>query len=146
GSQEKLGKIVNQEMDVEVLSYDPERNELVPRRVINWYNNGRADEFLRFKVDRPGGGTGRGHASLAMTRNHLIRTPGGWSEAEDIRVGDRVMLAQPCLLSDQQWEVILGSLMGDGNLSSPVRKDSESARFRMGHGAQQATYLDWKTS
>ncbi|SNR53685.1 protein RecA [Haloechinothrix alba] len=146
GTQEKLGKIVNQKMDVEVMSYDPDSGNVVPRRVVNWFNNGRADEFLHFKVDRPGGGTGRGHASLAMTRNHLIRTPGGWREAEDIRVGERVMLAQPCFLSDQQWQVILGSLMGDGNLSRPVRQDSESARFRMGHGAEQSEYLRWKLS
>jgi len=56
------------------------------------------------------------------------------------------MLAQPTLLSDQQWEVVLGSLMGDGCLSPPVRQDSESARLRMGHGAKQAEYLDWKIS
>ncbi|CCK60837.1 intein-containing recombinase RecA [Mycobacterium canetti] len=146
GSTEKLGKIVNQKMDVEVMSYDFESGKIVPRRVTNWFNNGRAEEFLHFKVDRAGSGTGRGHASLAMTRNHLIRTPAGWREAEDIRVGDRVMLAQPCLLSDQQWEVVLGSLMGDGCLSPPVRQDSESARLRIGHGAQQSAYLDWKVS
>ncbi len=34
--------------------------------------------------------------------------------------------------------------MGDGSLSKPVRKSDESARFRMGHGAKQAAYLDWK--
>jgi recombination protein RecA len=146
GSTEKLGKIVNQKMDVEVLSYDFESGQIVPRKVTNWFNNGKAEEFLHFKVDRPGDGTGRGHASLAMTRNHLIRTPGGWREAEDINAGDRVLLAQPSLLSDQQWEVVLGSLMGDGCLSRPVRRDSESARLRMGHGARQAAYLDWKCS
>ncbi|WP_343601315.1 intein-containing recombinase RecA [Mycobacterium sp.] len=146
GSTEKLGKIVNQKMDVEVLSYDFESGRIVPRKVTNWFNNGKTEEFLHFKVDRAGGGTGRGHASLAMTRNHLIRTRGGWREAEDIAVGDRVMLAQPSMLSDQQWEVVLGSLMGDGCLSRPVRQDSESARLRMGHGAKQSEYLDWKVS
>jgi recombination protein RecA len=144
GSQERLGKIVNQKMNVEVLSYDPDSGKVVPRRVVNWFNNGKTEEFLHFKVDRPGGGTGRGHASLAMTRNHLIRTPGGWREAGEIQVGDRVMLAQPCLLGEQQWQVILGAVMGDGSLSRPVRKNSESARFRMGHGAKQAAYLNWK--
>ena len=146
GTIEKLGKIVNNKMDVEVLSYDFESGRVVPRKVTNWFNNGKAEEFLHFKVDRAGGDTGRGHASLAMTRNHLIRTPGGWREAEDINIGDRVMLAQPSLLSDQQWEVVLGSLMGDGCLSAPVRQDSESARLRMGHGAKQSDYLDWKVS
>ena len=78
GSTEKLGKIVNQKMDVEVLSYDFETGQIVPRKVINWFNNGKTEEFLHFKVERAAGGTGRSHASLAMTRNHLIRTPGGW--------------------------------------------------------------------
>src|SRR6202048_3910085 len=146
GTTEKLGKIVNQKLDVEVLSYDFETGRIVPRKVTNWFNNGRTEEFLHFKVDRAGGGSGHGPASLAMTRNHLIRIPAGWREAEDIQVGDRVMLAQPSLLSDQPWEVVLGSLMGDGCLSPPVRQESESARLRMGHGARQSEYLDWKVS
>jgi recombination protein RecA len=144
GTQEMLGKIVNQKMDVEVLSYDPELDRIVPRRVVNWFNNGKTEEFLKFKVERSGGGAGRGRASFAMTRNHLIRTPGGWREAEDILVGDRVMLAQPKRLSSMQWQVILGGLMGDAALSKPVRSDDQSARFRMGHGAKQLAYLDWK--
>jgi recombination protein RecA len=146
GTQEMLGKIVNQKLDVEVLSYDPDLGRIVPRRVVNWFNNGKADEFLRFKVERSGGGAGRDRASFAMTRNHLIRTPGGWREAEDIRVDDRVMLAQPHRLSSMQWEVILGALMGDGSLSRPVRVEDASARFRMGHGSRQLAYLDWKAS
>lgn len=118
----------------------------MPRRVVNWFNNGRTDEFLYFKVERAGGGTGHGYASMCMTRNHLIRTPGGWREAGELVPGDRVMLAQPHLLSHTQWQLVLGSIMGDGNLSAPVRSDAESGRFRMGHGREQAAYLDWKVS
>jgi recombination protein RecA len=146
GGRERIGKIVNQKMPVEVLSYDPDLGRLVPRKVVNWFNNGRADEFLHFTVERAGGGTGHGRAIMDLTRNHLVRTPGGWQEAGDIAVGDRVMLAQPRLLSKMQVQIILGALMGDGSLSKPVRKDDESARFRMGHGAKQAAYLDWKVS
>src|SRR5438309_2837185 len=39
GTTEKIGKIVNQKMDVEVLSYDPETDRIVPRKVVNWFNN-----------------------------------------------------------------------------------------------------------
>jgi recombination protein RecA len=146
GSQEHLGKIVTDKMDVEVLSYDAESGDLVPRRVVNWFDNGVTEEFLRFKVERAGGGSGHGQATLSMTRNHLIMTPGGWREAGELLVGDRVLLAQPHVLNSQQWQVVLGSLMGDGNLSAPVRSDAASGRFRMGHGAKQAAYLDWKVS
>jgi recombination protein RecA len=146
GTRERIGKIVNQKMPVEVLSYDPDLGSMIPRKVINWFNNGQTDEFLHFVVERAGGGTGHGRAIMDLTGNHLVRTPGGWREAGDIAVGDRVMLAQPSLLSKMQVQVILGALMGDGNLSKPVRKDDESARFRMGHGAKQTAYLDWKVS
>jgi recombination protein RecA len=146
GTRERIGKIVNQKMPVEVLSYDPNTGKMVPRKVISWFNNGRADEFLHFTVERSGGGTGHGRAIMDLTRNHLVRTPGGWREAGDVAVGDRVMLAQPILLSAMQVQVILGALLGDGSLSKPLRTDDASARFRMGHGAKQAAYLDWKVS
>jgi recombination protein RecA len=146
GSRERIGKIVNQKMPVEVLSYDPELGKVVPKKIVNWFNNGKTEEFLHFKVERVGGGTGHGRAIMDLTRNHLVRTPGGWREAGEIAVGDRVMLAQPHLLSPSQWQMILGSIMGDGNLSRPMRRDDHSARFRMGHGVAQAAYLDWKLS
>ena len=146
GTRERIGRIVDQKMEVEVLSYDPDLGKIVPKKVVNWFNNGRTEEFLHFRVERSGGGSGHGRATFDLTSNHLIRTPGGWREAGEMRVGDRVMLAQPHYLSEMQWQVILGSVMGDGNLSKPVRTTDDSARFRMGHGAKQAAYLDWKVS
>ncbi len=35
--------------------------------------------------------------------------------------------------------------MGDGNLS-PNRQDRNGVRFRLGHGAKQVEYLQWKTA
>jgi recombination protein RecA len=146
GNRERIGKIVNNRMPVEVLSYDPALGKIVPRKVVNWFNNGKTEQFLHFRVERAGGGTGHGRSAFDLTPNHLVRTPGGWREAGEICVGDRVMLAQTQMLSAQQWQVVLGSLMGDGNLSKPVRLADHSARFRMGHGAKQSAYLDWKMS
>ena len=142
GTQEKIGKIVNQRMDVEVLSYDPATDCVVPRRIVNWFNNGKAEQFLQFTVAKSGK---NGRAQFAATENHLIRTPGGWRPAGELVAGDRVIVAEQQLLSTQQVEVVLGSLMGDGALSPNLRGRS-GTRFRMGHGAQQAAYLDWKMS
>ncbi len=142
GTQEKIGKIVNQRMDVEVLSYDAETDSMVPRKIVNWFDNGNAEHFLQFTVAKSGG---NGRAQFAATENHLIRTPGGWREAGELIAGDRVLAAEKHLLSGQQMQVILGALMGDGNLS-PNRGDRAGTRFRMGHGAKQAEYLNWKAS
>ncbi len=54
GRQEQIGKIVNQKLPVEVLSYDPETGQIVPRPVVNWFDNGKTDEFLRFTVAKAG--------------------------------------------------------------------------------------------
>ncbi len=142
GTQEKIGKIVNQKMDVEVLSYDPDADRVVPRRVTNWFDNGEAERFLQFTVAKSGG---NGKSQFAATENHLVRTPGGWREAGELMAGDRVLVTEKKLLSEQQEQVVLGSLMGDGNLS-PGQHGRAGARFRMGHGAKQADYLDWKVS
>ncbi len=142
GTQEKIGKIVNQRQDVEVLSYDPESGRIIPRRIVNWFNNGPTERFLQFTVAKSGG---NGKAQFAATENHLVRTPGGWREAGELIPGDRVALAEPWRLSGQQMELILGALMGDGSLS-PNPRGRSGTRFRMGHGAKQAAYLDWKVS
>jgi recombination protein RecA len=142
GTQEKIGKIVNQRMDVEVLSYDPETDRMVPRRIVNWFNNGKTEKFLQFSVAKSGK---NGLAQFAATENHLIRTPGGWRQAGELIPGDRVLVVEQQRLGGQQFQLILGSLMGDGNLS-PNRRGRSGTRFRMGHGARQAAYLDWKAS
>jgi recombination protein RecA len=142
GTQEKIGKIVNQRMDVEVLSYDPETDRMVPRKIVNWFDNGNAERFLQFSVAKS---AKNGLAQFAATENHLIRTPGGWRQAGELIAGDRVLVAEKRLLGEQQVQVVLGSLMGDGNLS-PNRRGRSGARFRLGHGAKQAEYLDWKVS
>jgi recombination protein RecA len=141
GSQEKIGKIVNQKLPVEVLCYDPEAGAVVPKKVVNWFDNGRTEGFLQLTVARA---AGNGRSQFGCTPNHAIRTPGGWREARELKVGDRVMTAVSHRLSDFQWEVLLGSLMGDGALS-PSRS-GQGARFRFGHGAKQAEYSDWKAS
>ncbi len=141
GTQEKIGKIVNQRMDVEVLSYDPVSDNVVPRRIVNWFDNGPAEEFLQFTVAKSGG---NGRAQFAATENHQIRTPGGWRSAGELGAGDRVMIAEGQRLSDTQWQLVLGGLMGDAALSpNPGRSGT---RFRLGHGAKQREYLEWKRS
>ncbi len=141
GSTEKIGKIVNQRLPVEVLSYDAKLGAIVPKKVVNWFDNGKTDQFLQITVAKP---AKNGRAQLACTSNHLIRTPSGWREAGELKVGDRVLEALPHHLSDFQWEALRGTLMGDGALS-PTRS-GHGARFRYGHGKKQTIYADWKAS
>ena len=140
GSTEKIGKIVNQRMPVEVLSYDPETGEIQPRRVVNWFDNGVADYFLQIEVE--GGVSGRHR--FAVTPNHIIFTPDGEVAAGDLRIGDEVLAkVRDFYLTDDQIQVLLGGGLGDGSLR---QAGAHSAMFRVGHGKAQEEYLKWKHS
>ena len=142
GTTEKIGKIVNQKLPVEVLTYDAASDSVVARPITNWFDNGVTERFLQVTVERSGG---NGRSQFGVTDNHLVRTPGGWREAGELLAGDRVLTAETARLSDTQWQLVLGGLMGDAHLA-PNLRGRRGVRFRMGHGAAQAAYLDWKAS
>jgi recombination protein RecA len=141
GTQEEIGKIVRERRAVELLTYDFDKGELVTKPVTNWFDNGPTDQFLSFRVPRVGR---RGYSGFAVTPNHKIMTPGGWREAQELTSGDRVLQSVPHYLSDVQWQVVLGGLMGDGALS--LNQNGFAARFCWGHGRRQTEYGDWKAS
>ncbi len=146
GTQEKIGKIVNQRMDVEVLAVDPDTGAVEPRRVVNWFDNGNADRFLQFTVYKP---EGNGRAQFGVTPPHLVATPGGWRPAGELQAGDRVLMPLARYLSPQQRQLVLGSLMGAGSVSPKLVGKagvSMKSRFRFGHGPRQDDYARWKAS
>ncbi len=122
GTSEKIGKIVNQKMPVEVLSYDPGTGKIEPRRIVNWFDNGPTDHFIQFEVE--GGPSGR--RCFAATENHIVFTPDGEVPAGELEVGDEVLAMEEDLgASGLDWSPrdsdsgkgVLGTL-----LIEPLRK------------------------
>jgi recombination protein RecA len=140
GSTEKIGKIVNQKMDVKVLSYNHQTGEFEPRRIVNHFNNGSADHFLQFKV---ASNYGNGKRSFACTPNHLLLGEDGYEDAGEFEVGDNLITSVPFYLTPLHEQIIWGSLLGDGHIG---RIKPYSAQFRITHGAKQTEYCLWKQS
>ncbi|CAN5551554.1 intein-containing recombinase RecA [soil metagenome] len=139
GSTEKIGKIVNQRMPVKVLSMDPGTGAISPRPIVEYYNNGKTDEWLQFEVAAAGGS---GKRKFACTPNHLIFTPEGEKPADEIDEGDEVLVAVKHYdLREDQLKLILGSILGDGSLRFASK---HNASFRVGHGTRQREYCEWK--
>ncbi|MGH2923322.1 MAG: recombinase RecA [Solirubrobacterales bacterium] len=139
GSTEKISKVVNQRMPVEVMSMDPATGEISPKRIVEYYNNGETDEFLQFEVAAAGGS---GRRKFACTPNHLIFTPEGEKHAAEIEEGDEVLTAvEHYDLREDQMKLILGSILGDGSLRFA---SDHNASFRVGHGEKQQEYCEWK--
>jgi recombination protein RecA len=141
GTTERIGKIVNQRREVEVMSMDPETGKIAPRKVVGWYDNGETDDWLSFEVEA-GGGSGK--RKFSCTPNHLIFTPDGERPAGEIFEGDEVLVAtKQYALSDDQMKLIMGSLLGDGSLRYA---SAHNVAFRVGHGERQREYCEWKRS
>src|SRR6266496_1730693 len=88
GTTEKIGKIVNQRLPVEVMSMNPKTGRISPRKVVDYFKNGETDEWIRFEVEAAGGS---GRRKFACTPNHLIFTPKGERPASEIQEGDEVL-------------------------------------------------------
>jgi len=139
GTSEKIGKIVNQRLPVEVMSMDPATGNIAPRKIVNYFRNGKTDSWLHFEV-AAGGGSGR--RQFRCTANHILFTPDGEREAGDIQEGDEVLVAtKHYALSPDQEQLLLGGVLGDGSLR---RASNQNVRFRVGHGEKQQDYLAWK--
>ena len=90
GTTMSIGRIVTERLDVEVMSLDPVTGRVEPRRVINWFDNGIAEGFLRIRVSG-----GDGARELLCTPNHIIITPQGEIPAGDLRPGMEVYATEP---------------------------------------------------
>ncbi len=138
GRTEQIGKIVNQRLPLEVLSYDPVTGRIQPRPVVNWFNNGRAEHFLQFEVE--GGPSGR--RRFGVTANHLIYTPRGEISAGQLREGDEVLaIEQDYRVTSDQLQLLLSGALGDGSFR---KVGTYSAHFRIGHSKAQIEYARWK--
>ena len=141
GTREKIGRIVKERRSVEVLSFDPANGQIIPRRIVNWFDNGPADHFIQFEV-RGGPGGPAPRRCFAATPNHMIFTPRGEVPAGELKVGDEVLFCAPDYqLTEEQYQVLLGGSLGDGSLRMVGR---HAAHFRVGHSPAQKDYLAWK--
>ena len=114
GTSEKIGKIVNQKLPVEVLSWNEKTGAIEPRPVVNWFDNGPAEQFIQFEVE--GGPSGR--RCFAATANHTIYTPDGEVSADELEIGDEVLVSvEDHALTDDQLQ---SGLSGTAVLAPPA--------------------------
>jgi recombination protein RecA len=136
GSCEKIGKIVNGRIPVDVLTMSPD-GCVVPRRVVQWHKGKYSGDGLYVSM---GGGIGKPHG-VRVTSNHMFFTPGGTVRASELKPGDIVLSCERKFFSPDQHQVILGSVLGDGSLRF---ERGYRGHLRVWHGKDQREYCSWK--
>lgn len=156
GSTMKIGKIVNQNMiGLEVMSFNSKTGNIEPKKIVECHDNGSLQEnekFLQFVVKKRGG---NGRTQFACTPNHQIFVPSSKDideykgditskevSAGELKVGDNILVSQPYYLSEDQKQIVYGSILGDGEIRS--QKEGSCAQLRIDHCLQQAEYCQWK--
>lgn len=103
GSKRKIGEIVNNRLNYNVLSYNKRKKTIEIKKIKNWFKNGKSNDWIKIKVK---GFRGQWY-SLKCTKNHRIMIENkGWLEAKNINVGDNVLMIDFCLSSIIKREVI----------------------------------------
>ena len=87
------------------LSWNEKTGAIEPRPVVNWFDNGPTEQFIQFEVE--GGPSGR--RCFAATPNHTIYTPDGEVSAEELEIGDEVLVS----VEDQLHRLVV-ALPGPG--------------------------------
>lgn len=88
---------------------------------------------------------------IKCTPNHKILTQRGYVEAKDLIIGkDYILLDNPTnqktkyILNNEQYQVMLGSYLGDGCLQKQSKYNTYRLNFTQ--GVKQLEYLKWKTN
>lgn len=129
-----IGKIVNDQKDVEVLSYNKEKQMYEYKKITDYFKNGSTDNWLDIRH-------GSKQTKLVTTPNHEIYTAEGKKQAGDLKKGEYILAAEPRLNGDLE-SLIKGTLIGDGCIQN--RDKTKRSHMTVCHGENQHDYAKWK--
>lgn len=129
-----IREIVDNKLQVKVLSYNENTKELEYKSVHNWFKNGVLPKKDWYVIVLENGKT------LKCTSNHKILTERGWVPYLELdEKTDRVMSTS---FTSKQVGRILGSFLGDGSLQVDKRGTGIAYRFIFSHTNKE--YFDYK--
>jgi uracil-DNA glycosylase len=131
GSWERVGRLVRSRYTGTVMSVD-EHGSLVPRKVIGWHATPLAGRRVFRLTYRSAKNAGVGRVGIELTGDHPVMTERGYVPVEELRPDDRIATGQG--LSDLAFEVVCGTVLGDGHLAT------KSATLTMSHAERQSDY------
>ena len=148
GSQRTIRELVeNRSRGCEVLG-QTEDGQIVKSRIINVFNNGSSEDWMRIKVR---GKHGPYH-SIYCTPNELFYVPSEnrYVPANQIELTPNVALLDSCfVLTERQYQLLLGKLLGDGSLHVSRNRNGiedherKVAMIQWSHKIEHEEYLNW---
>lgn len=135
-----INQIVNNQMKVNVLTYNEELNICEYKPIIDWHKipNTRP----HYKIGIAFKGHGNRPKFIECTDNHKFLTQDGWKTADQLKCSD-VLMHQTKVYPSELDEILIGCILGDSSLNS----NSETGGYRtinFSHGDKQVDYFGYK--
>ena len=137
GSWERVGRLVRSRYSGDVMSVD-DAGKLVPKKVVGWHASELGDRSVHRLTYRSAKRAGGARVSVQLTGDHPVLTERGYVPVAALSPGDRIATGQG--LSAVAFDVVCGSLLGDGSISS------RSAVLTCSHSARQGSYARFEAS
>lgn len=140
GTSKTIKEIVDNKLNVKVLGLNCD-GKLVESKILNWFNNGKTNRWLRIVTSREKAGRGNYVSNLTCTENHEFYSPtnNSYIRADKLVVGQKIsLLREDFDLSFIQTQVLIGKMLGDASLSGDKKN-----YISFSHSKTQEEYLDY---
>jgi uracil-DNA glycosylase len=135
GSWERIGRLVRTRYTGEVMSVDQD-GALVRRRVTGWHATPLAGRRVFKLTYRSCKNAGPSRVGIQLTGDHPVLTKRGYIPVQELKSDDRIATGQG--LSALAWDVVCGTVLGDGCLQAA------SSTLTFSHSARQGEYARFK--
>jgi hypothetical protein len=138
-----IGEIVDQKLKIDVKSINS-NGDIEYKPIIGWIKNNNHSyrnhiQWYSIITDISRGG--RWGGATRYTEDHKLLTPNGYKRIDEFRSGDELLYPMEALDS-LQYQIVLGSILGDGSLG--FRNTGGWANLVFSHNYRQYEYLNWK--
>jgi recombination protein RecA len=130
GRTKSIGALVNGQAPEKVITWNPQTNTFAPTEVIRRFKHGRNVTNFNLRDNEIGAlrtayrtlvfryPNDAGFNKFSCTPNHIIFTPSGEVSAEDLKLGDKILVRHTSVkFSSDLQDLLLGSMLGDGSLN-----------------------------
>lgn len=152
---QKIYSMVKKKYNKTVESYDERTGKIVQSHVYNWYKNNLNDRALYYVSYANARFFNSKRMGLIATDDHPILTTDGWKRLDELSPTDRLITSE-IEPNEKQKALIIGTLLGDGNLSNIYikrKKRQEIQRvinrrssLNFSHGKTDKEWLELKVS
>jgi len=112
-----IGQLVRDKVKGEVLSIN-DNGDFQWSKITGWFENGKIEdskqEWVQILTDAVE--TKNGRYGITCTNDHLLLTPSGYTEADKLQVGDKLVSTRALIINGTLMDFMAGTLVGDTSI------------------------------